>query len=221
MTPVTHIVPPVTPTPHAGTSTRGCVCTMTRAMAESVDQRNFFGPSKMHYMAHRATTARDGDGQTVEDRQHDAHLDLQDRMSHPIAFHAEMMGDIMYLNQELCQPDAVKFVEAVITEINGHMDNNQHWKLTKHADTGKDIDVLPSVWYMHCKRDITTNEIKKYKACLNLHGGKQEFGANYYETYAPDVTWFFICLLIVIGIIYGWALRQSNFIMANPQAPIE
>ena len=101
-------------------------------------------------------------------------------MSHPIAFHAEMMGDIMYLNQALCQPDADKFVEAVITEINGHVDNN-HWKLTKRVDIGKDVDVLPSMWSVRCKRDITTNEIKKFKARLNLHGGKQEFGANYYE----------------------------------------
>ena len=74
---------------------------------------------------------------------------------------------------------------------------------------------------MRCKRDITTNEIKKYKACLNLHGGKQEFGTNYYETYAPVVTWFSIRLLIVIGIIFGWALCQCDFIMAYPQAPIE
>ncbi len=76
MTPVTHTVPPVTPSPHAGTSSRGRVRTMTRTMAESVDQRNFFGTSKMHYMAHKATTSRDNDGQTAKDRQHDAHLDL-------------------------------------------------------------------------------------------------------------------------------------------------
>ena len=177
MTPETHTVPPVTPSPRAEISTRGHARTMMRAMAESADQRNFFGTSKMHYMVHRATTAHDNDGQTVEDHQHNAHLDLQDRMSHPIAFHVEMIGDIMYLNQALCQPNADKFVEAVITEINGHVDNN-HWKLTKCADIGKDIDVLPSVWSMRCKRDITTNEIKKYKARLNLHGGKQEFGAN-------------------------------------------
>jgi hypothetical protein len=101
VTPVTHTVPPVTPSPHAGTSSPGHVHTMTLTMDESVDQRNFFGTSKMHYMVHNATTARDNDGQTVEDRQHDAHLDLQDHMSHPIAFHAEMMGDIMYLNQAL------------------------------------------------------------------------------------------------------------------------
>ena len=51
-------------------------------------------------------------------------------MSHPIAFHTEMMGDIMYLNQALHQPDADKFVEAAITEINGHVDN-KHWNRTK------------------------------------------------------------------------------------------
>ena len=81
-------------------------------------------------MAHCATTAFDDDGQTIEDRQHDAHLALQDCMSHPIAFHTEMMGDIMYLNQALHQPDADKFVEAAITEINGHVDN-KHWNRTK------------------------------------------------------------------------------------------
>jgi hypothetical protein len=56
---------------------------------------------------------------------------------------------------------------------------------------------------------------------LNLHGGKQVFGLNYYETYAPVLTWFSIRLLIVIGIIFGWALPQVDFIMTYPQAPIE
>jgi hypothetical protein len=44
---------------------------------------------------------------------------------------------------------------------------------------------------------------------------------NYYETYAPVVTWFSIRLLLIIGILFGWALRQCDFIMAYPQTPIE
>jgi hypothetical protein len=194
---------------------------MSRTMAESIDQRSFFGSSGMHYMSSCATaTTGDDDGQTMEDCQHDAHLSLQDCMSNPIAFHAEMMGDIMYLNQALHQPDAAHFIEAVITEIYGHVDN-KHWQLTKQSDVLPDTDVLLSVWLMRRKRDITSNEIKKYKACLNLHGRKQEYGMNYYETYAQVVTWFSIRLLIVIGILSGWSLRQCNFIMAYPQAPIE
>ncbi len=44
---------------------------------------------------------------------------------------------------------------------------------------------------------------------------------NYYEAFAPVVNWFSTRLLIVIGILCGWALRQCNFIMAYPQASIE
>jgi hypothetical protein len=44
---------------------------------------------------------------------------------------------------------------------------------------------------------------------------------NYFETYAPVVTWFAIRLMIVMGIIFDWALRQVDFVMAYPQAPIE
>jgi hypothetical protein len=73
----------------AGTSQRGCVRTMSRHMADSVSQRDFYGARNMHYMAHKSTI-----GETPEDLFHDAHLELQERMRNPIAFHAEMMGDI-------------------------------------------------------------------------------------------------------------------------------
>ncbi len=152
-------------------------------MSESVSQQQFFGSSKMHYMAAKAVVT----GQTDEDKEHDEHLALQEHMRHPIAFHAEMMGDIMYLQQALCQPDAPHFVDAVISEVNGHV-TNKNWALIKRSEVPEDADVVPSVWAMRRKRDITTNEIKKYKACLNLHGGKQVYGMNYYETFAPVVT---------------------------------
>ncbi|KAL7465177.1 hypothetical protein ACHAXS_005513 [Conticribra weissflogii] len=42
---------------------------------------------------------------------------------------------------------------------------------------------------MHRKQNLTTNAITKYKAQLNIHGGKQVYGMNYYKTYTPVVTW--------------------------------
>jgi len=71
------------------------------------------------------------------------------------------------------------------------------------------------------KRNLTTNEITKYKARLNLHGGKQVFGINYFETYSPVITWMAAHLIIILGLIQGWAMRQVDFYMAYPQAPIE
>jgi hypothetical protein len=141
-------------------------------------------------------------------------------MQNPIAFHDEMMGDIMYYDQALQNPDAKQFATAVVKEVNGHV-NNKHWTLVKQKDVPKEAQVVPSVWAMRRKRDITTNEVIKHKARLNLHGRKQVYGMNYFETYAPVVTWFAIRLMIVFGIIFCWALWQVDFVMAYPQAPIE
>jgi hypothetical protein len=112
-------------------------------------------------------------------------------MRNPIAFHAEMMGDIMYFQQALNQPDAEHFVKAVIKEINSHVDN-EHWVLTKRDEVPDDVQIVSSVWSMQRKRNLTTNEIKSHKAHLNLHGGKQVYGMSYFKTYAPVVTWFAI-----------------------------
>jgi hypothetical protein len=82
----------------AGTSRSGRICTMSRKMAESTSQQDFFGTSGMHFMASLSNTAFN---ETPEDSFHNYHLDLQECMQNQIAFHAEMMGDIMYYDQAL------------------------------------------------------------------------------------------------------------------------
>ncbi len=169
----------------------------------------------MHYMASQAAF-----GNMEEDLFHDSHLELQERMRNPVSFHAEMMGDIMYLHQAMKQEDASQFVKAVVRKINGHVENN-HWELVKRDSVSDDAQIVLSVWSLQRKCDLTTNEITKHKARLNLHGGKQIYGMNYYETYAPVVSWFAIRLMVIFGIIFKWFLRQVDFIVAYPQAPIE
>jgi hypothetical protein len=210
---VTMIEPTVT----AGTSRSRRIHTMSRKMAESTSQQDFFGTSGMHYMANLSTTAFD---ETPEDLFHNYHLDLQERIQHPIAFHAEIMGDIMYYDQALQRPDAKQFANAVVKEVNGHV-NNKHWTLVKQEDVPKEAQVVSFIWAMQRKCDLTTNKFIKHKARLNLHGGKQVYGMNYIETYAPVVTWFAIRLMIVFGIIFCWVFWQVDFVMAYPQAPDE
>jgi hypothetical protein len=108
-------------------------------MGESVSQSDFYGKQGMHYMTSQATT-----GDTYEDLFHNAHLQLQERMRNPITFHAKMMGDIMYLQQALKQPNAKEFVQAVIKEVNGHMDSN-NWTLQKQSNVPEDVQIVPSV----------------------------------------------------------------------------
>lgn len=201
--------------PSAGVSSRGRRRSLSRRMAESVAQRDFFGEGDMHYMTAFANAP-------VHDPAsfHDWHLDLQDRMRQPIAFHAEMMGDIMYFNQAMRQHDSVEFVKAVVKEVDGHV-KAKRWRVIKRSEIPEGNEPIPSVWSMRRKRNLTTNEVTKHKARLNLHGGKQQFGVNYFETYAPVVTWFAIRIMIVFAVLFDWALRQIDFVQAYPQAPIE
>jgi hypothetical protein len=85
----------------------------------------------------------------------------------------------------------------------------------------EDVDAIPSVWSMRCKRNLTTDEITKNKSRLNLHGGQQVFGMNSFETYALVATWFMIRLIIIIALLFTLSLRQIDFIQAYPQAPID
>jgi hypothetical protein len=73
------------------------------------------------------------------------------------------------------QPDVKEFVQAVIKEVNGHVDSN-NWTLQKQSNVPEDIQIVPSVWSLQYKRDLTTNKVKSHKARLNLHGGKQVYG---------------------------------------------
>ena len=112
------------------------------------------------------------------------------------------LGRYHVSHQALKQPDASNFVQAVVKEVNGHV-ANKHWELIKNFNDPKNVETVPSVWAMHCKHNMTTNEIAKYKARLNNHCGKQTYDINYFETYAPVVTWFAIRLLIIFAMQFN------------------
>ena len=48
------------------------------------------------------------------DQAHDEHLELQKSLRHPIAFHNEMMGNIMYYHQAMNQDNMDDFVKSIV-----------------------------------------------------------------------------------------------------------
>lgn len=78
---------------------------------------------------------------------------------------------------------------TVVCIINGHI-KNDHLRLIKREEVPKGHKVTLSIRAMSCKCSLITNEIKSYRAWLNLHDDKQRCGVNYFETYALAVTWF-------------------------------
>jgi len=64
-------------------------------------------------------------------------------------------------------------------------------------------------------------EIYKYKARLNSHGGQQVHGIHYWDTYAPVVTWFAICLMLTLVLLDKWSTLTVDYVLAYLQADVE
>ena len=141
-------------------------------------------------------------------------------MKDPIAFKASSDPDTLYLHQALKQKDRNKFIEAMVKEVHDH-ESRYHWRVIKRTMIPDGHKVLPAVWAMRRKCCIQTKEVYKWKARLNIHGGKQEHGVNYWETYSPVVNWAAIRLCMILSIINNWISVQIDFVLAFPQAPIE
>ena len=137
-----------------------------------------------------------------------------------MAFAATDNPDILYWDQVMRAHDRDKFIEAVRIELDRHekMGNYEPMPLNK---VPKGTKLLDMVWSMWRKRRIKTQEVYKWKAHLNMHGGQQVHGVHYWDTYAPVVTWQTVRLFLIVSLILGWQSRQLDFVMAYPQAPAE
>jgi Reverse transcriptase (RNA-dependent DNA polymerase)/GAG-pre-integrase domain len=168
---------------------------------------------------------------------HDGGYDIQRDLADPIAFlgtpdtiltirdeavamAASSSPDVMYMDQALREPDGEQFRKAMGDEVAAHTDND-HWEIIPRSLVPEGTKVLPAVWAMRRKRRLATGEPYKWKARLNVHGGKQEYGVNYWETYAPVIAWDTIRLFLVLALLNKWATWQIDFVLAYPQADIE
>ncbi|KAL7575276.1 hypothetical protein ACA910_001801 [Epithemia clementina (nom. ined.)] len=149
-----------------------------------------------------------------------AQYDLQALMDEPVSFAATTDPDTMYYHEAMREPDRELFRETMQKEIQDHKSRN-HWEIVLLKSIPFGTRIIDMIWSMKRKRRINTREVYKRKACLNVHGGQQEFGLNYWETYSPVVNWQTLRLFFILSILRGWHNRQMDFVLAYPHAPAE
>jgi hypothetical protein len=82
--------------------------------------------------------------------------------------------------------DRDDFHKAMSVELKAHI-NQRHWVKMPHMVLPKDMKPIKTVWsFKHKHRP--NRSLLKHKACLCIHGGMQEKGVNFWETYSPFVT---------------------------------
>ena len=145
---------------------------------------------------------------------------LQGSLSNPIAFAPSAAPDIMYYHQAMKEPDDELFKRSVLKEIRDH-ETNHLWEVIPKQKLPPNTKLLDMVWALHRKKRIDTREIDKWKARLNVHGGQQEHGVNFWETYTPEVSWHTLRLFFIHSILKGWHSKQMDFVLAYLHTPVE
>ena len=138
----------------------------------------------------------------------------------PMAFKAVADPDTMYWHQAMKEPDRERFQEAMKKEVEDQL-NNGNFTIVHRSNLPPNQRIFPAVWQMRRKRDIKTQEVKKYKARLNLDGSRMKRGVDYEETYAPVTSWRSIRLLLTMVAMHKWHTLQLDYVLAFPQAPVE
>ena len=117
------------------------------------------------------------------------------------------------------QPDRIKFIDAMLLETQEH-ETRGHWSVWKRSEMPPNIKTIMSIWSFKRKR-APDGRILKYKARLCCHGGMQQWGVNFWETYAPVINWLSVRTLLALSLIHGLHTRSIDFVLAFPQAKLE
>ena len=133
---------------------------------------------------------------------------------------ADSDPDTMYHHQAIQQPDRKLFRKAMHKEMDDQMADG-NFELVQRAKIPVGTKIFPAVWLMRRKRDIKTQEVKKWKARLNFDGSRMQRGEHYDQLYAPVASWGSIRLALSIATANDWVSTQLDYVMAFPQVPSE
>ena len=77
-----------------------------------------------------------------------------------------------------------------------------------------------AIWSFKRKR-YPDGTLNKHKARLCAHGGQQQWGINYWETYSPVVNWVSVRFLLIISQLAGLETQALDFVLASPQSKLD
>ena len=104
-------------------------------------------------------------------------------------------------------------------ELADHEEHN-HWILMERKDLPSGTNTIMTIWSFKQKLFLD-GTLNKHKAHLCAHGGQQTWDLDYWDTYAPVVTWASVCLLLIVVKIHGLQSKSINFVLVFPQADLD
>ena len=127
--------------------------------------------------------------------------------------------DYPRFHQAMAGPHRAEFQIGMKKEIK-ELEERSTWTVVKRSSIPEGANVLPVTWAFRIKR-FPTGLIQKFKARFCVRGDKQVEGVDFFDTYAPVVSWTTIRLLLVLKGYLGLATKQVDFSNAFAQADVK
>ena len=139
---------------------------------------------------------------------------------HPLSFVAKKYDeDTPNYQMAMASPDQEGYIEAMKVEITA-LEKQNTWELCERKMLPKGANVLPSTWAFKRKR-YPDGLIWKLKARFCVRGDKQIEGVDYFDTYAPVVSWLTVRLMFTLSLVLNLATKQVDYANAFVQADLK
>ena len=120
----------------------------------------------------------------------------------------------------MLEDDAADFIKSMLTEIVAHESNN-HWSMIPWSSLPSGIKTILLIWSFK-RKCSPIGELLKHKARLCAHDGMQCWGASYWETYSPTISWIAIrVMFLTVSIIHDLSTSTIEFTLASPQCNLD
>ena len=146
----------------------------------------------------------------------DAFTGLQEDFT-PLALAAKSNDpDTLDWFEAMNSPEREGFLEAARAELQT-LEEMDVWEVVPKASW---MNVLPSTWAFRRKR-LPSGEVKKLKGRFCARGDRQLKDVDFFETFAPVVSWNTVRLLLTLQAQLGLANSQVDFTAAFVHADID
>jgi len=125
--------------------------------------------------------------------------------------------DTLKYHEAMMDDDWEGFRDAMDEEIRA-LESMGTWEIVKRSSVTRRI--LPGTWTFRRKR-YPDGSVRKLKARFCVRGDKQIEGIDYFETYAPVVSWSTVRLLLVASLAFGLKTVQVDYVNAFAQGDLE
>ena len=105
------------------------------------------------------------------------------------------------------------------TEIE-ELEQHDTWTVLKRSEVPPDKQVIPGTWALKIKR-YPDGRLRKFKGRVCARGDKQIEGIDYFDKWAPTVSWSTVRMLLCLTLNQGWVTKQVDFSNAFVQAKLK